>query len=248
MSADALGRLTRRTTADGRATGSPDAGTPWSPQSLAALDGRCLLGLDRSGVLNPIPLVPGAVPSSAHHMTLHHNARTLLSADDGITALGASTRYAALGDGKGRVHLWSLRDPGLGARTVEPHRSGVTAVACLDLPDTGTLLLLTGGLDGAVRLWDSGSGELMPGPVERRNAIPTALGAADTEAGPVLAVAWSDRRIHLWHLFSGRVAPLPALHDSSAVALTADGRLLTAGAGGLHALRLDLDGLWADEG
>ncbi|MEV7117435.1 hypothetical protein [Kitasatospora griseola] len=245
VAADTLGRLTCHSLTDGRTLASPDSGTPWTPEALAAVTPTCLLGLDRSGILHPIPLTTATVPSSAAHLTLHHNAATLASPADLPTAVAAGPRHAAVADGRGRVHLWSLHSPETGPRTIELHRSAVTAVSCLDLPQAGAVLLVTGGLDGTVRLWDSATAEALPSPVESRKALPTALGLADTEAGPVLAVAWSDRRIHLWHLLSGRLAALPTPHLGRALTLTGDGRLLQAGRDGIHAWRLDLAALWA---
>jgi hypothetical protein len=84
----------------------------------------------------------------------------------------------------------------------------------------------------------------MPVPVEQRPYLTTALAAADTPAGPVLAVAWSDAELHLWHVPSGRMRALPLLHACHALALTSRGVLVIGGPDGLYAVRLRLDTLW----
>lgn len=98
-----------------------------------------------------------------------------------------------------------------------------------------------------MRLWETAS-EPMPTPVQQRPCPATALAAADTAAGPVLAVAWSDGEVHLWHVLSGRVRVLPLPHSCHALALTPGGLLLIGGPEGLTAVRLRLDAVWQGTG
>lgn len=249
VSANGLGQLARIALADGQVVASPSSGgTPWQPVALTAVTDDCLLALDGSGTLHPLPLATGAqVPMGLGYLALHHNSASLASLPERPTAVASTPRHVAVADGQGRVRLWPLYDIGPGPRGVEPHRTGVTAVACLDVSDAA-VLVVTGGLDGTVRLWDTEGGDNPPDPVERRAAVPAALAVADThDAGPVLAVAWSDRRLHLWHLLSGRRAVVPALHDIRALVLTAGGHLVSAGHRGVRSTRLDLTALWARE-
>jgi hypothetical protein len=246
VTADALGRLTQHALADGHTVATPDSGALWTPAALAALSPDCLLALDRSGTLHPVRLTTTTtVPIGADRLALHHNAASLVSPANRPTAVATTGQHVAVADGHGRIHLWPLHDPAVDPRTIQLHRTSVTAVACLEPAETGAVLVISGGLDGTVRLWDSTTGEAMPGPMERRDALPTAITAADTDAGPVLAVAWSDQRLHLWHLLSGRMAALPTLHHSQALAVTSDGHLVTAGRDGVHSTRLELAALWA---
>lgn len=122
------------------------------------------------------------------------------------------------------------------------HEQPVTAVTCVDTAD-GLTLTFSAGADGAVRLWET-SAEPMPVPVQQRRYRTTALAAADTSAGPVLAVAWSDGELHLWHVFTGRMRVLPWLHGCDALALTSEGLLVIGDPEGLQAVRLRLDVLW----
>jgi hypothetical protein len=68
---------------------------------------------------------------------------------------------------------------------------------------------------------------------------------AETAAGLLLAVAWSDRRVHVWQLSEGRMAPLSLLHPVDSLMLCPDGTLVAAGREGTCTLGLDLDRLWS---
>lgn len=246
VTADALGRLTQHALADGHTIATPDSGALWSPAALTALSPNFLLALDRSGTLHPVSLTTTTTfPIGADRLALHHNAASLVSPADRPTAVATTGRHVAVADSHGRIHIWPLHDPTVDPLTIQLHQVSVTAVACLEPAETGGVLVISGGLDGTVRLWDFTTGEAMPGPMERRDALPTAIAAAHTDAGPVLAVAWSDRRLHLWHLLSGRMADLPDPHHSQALAVTSDGHLVTAGRDGVHSTRLELAALWA---
>jgi hypothetical protein len=247
VAADPLGRLTRYALTDGQALATLPSGTAWPPAGLCPVSPDCLLALDRLGTLRLLPLAPTApTPIGLGSLMLHHNAASLISPSDSWdrpTAIAVTARHATVGDRGGRVHLWPLDRPTPEPHTFRPHRSAVTGVACLEADDA--LLVVTGAADGTVTLWDSAAGKPMTAPVERRNALPTALAVADTDAGPVLAVAWSDRRLHLWHLLSGRMTAFPALSPVHGLALTGDAHLLTAGRGAARLIGLDLAALWA---
>ncbi|MEU0738018.1 WD40 repeat domain-containing protein [Streptomyces sp. NPDC006134] len=247
VSADSLGRLTQYALTGGQALAPLPSGTAWQPAALGPVSSDCLLALDRSGTLRLLPLTPDApAPIGLGSLMLHHNAASLAAPpdfSDRPTAVAVTARYAAVGDGRGRVHLWPLGRPVPEPGTFQPHRSAVTGVACLEVDNT--LLVVTGGLDGTVALWDSVTAEPMKNPVERRNALPTAPAVADTDAGPVLAVAWSDRRLHLCHLLSGRMTALPVLSPVHGLALTSDAHLLIAGREGIRLIKIDLTTLWA---
>lgn len=98
-------------------------------------------------------------------------------------------------------------------------------------------------MDGTVRLWET-SADPMPAPVEQRPALVTAMTAARTADGPVLAVAWNDATLHLWHLLTSRVRPVPLLVPCQALALSPASRLTVGGPEGAYALRLDTARLW----
>ncbi|MFF4056659.1 hypothetical protein ACFYZ8_43785 [Streptomyces sp. NPDC001668] len=217
------------------------------PGSLAPRDARSVLLLDdRADAL--LPWVPEDDPTAAivlGHIAEYHGSQALAERDARVTALGGGPEspYAVVGDGSGALHLWSLTEYQDSPRSRPVHERPVTAVACLHLSDKDLTLVFSAGLEGAVRLWEA-SAEPMPDPVERRGSRPTALAAADTPVGPVLAVAWDDGELHLWHVFSGRVRTLPLLHPCAALALTPEGLLVVGDPEGLYAVRLRLDVLW----
>ncbi|WP_069766563.1 hypothetical protein [Streptomyces sp. LUP47B] len=216
------------------------------PRSVAPRDARSALLLDRSDAL--LPLVTEDDPTAAfalERIAEHHGSAALAGEESVVTALGSGgTRspYAVVGDRGGTVHVWSLGEYQDVPRSCRVHEQPVTAVTCVDTAD-GLTLTFSAGADGTVRLWEA-SAEPMPVPVQQRRYRTTALAAADTSAGPVLAVAWSDGELHLWHVFSGRVRVLPWLQVCDALALTSEGLLVIGDPEGLNAVRLRLDVLW----
>jgi hypothetical protein len=216
------------------------------PRSVAPRDARSALLLDRSDAL--LPLVTEDDPTAAfalERIAEHHGSAALAGEESLVTALGSGgTRspYAVVGDRGGTVHVWSLGEYQDVPRSCRVHEQPVTSVTCVDTAD-GLTLTFSAGADGTVRLWET-SAEPMPVPVQQRRYRTTALAAADTSAGPVLAVAWSDGELHLWHVFTGRVRVLPWLHVCDALALTSEGLLVIGDPEGVHAVRLRLDVLW----
>lgn len=168
----------------------------------------------------------------------HHGAAALTSPDARATALGGAPdgRYAVVGDGEGRVHIWSLHDPAAGPRTMRLHSGRVLATACLPLPGRNLDLVFSAGQDGSIRLWEA-SADPMPEPVTRRPATVTALAAADTPAGPLLAAAWNDGEVHVRHVLSGTSVIVPLPRPADALAFTRDGLLAVGDPYGVCAMR-----------
>ncbi|GAB2722512.1 hypothetical protein [Kitasatospora kifunensis] len=235
VAADPLGRLTQLSLSDGRVTGRFTPEPPWTPAALATAAPDCLLALDRSGALRPVPVTAdAAVPLALNRLILHHNAASLISDAHRPTALAVAGRHLAVGDREGTVHLWRRNDLLAEPTTVRLHNSAVTALACLETPDGRTALVVTGGLDGTIRLWDSDAGSPLPEPLHRRRAVPTALALTETPTGLLLAAAWSDRQLHLTLLPSGHQTALLTLSPIEALAATADGLIVTVGPGGVQ--------------
>ncbi|CAL9404178.1 hypothetical protein SUDANB6_01520 [Streptomyces sp. enrichment culture] len=239
LAADTTGRLR---------TYRPDTGAPAAaigsaphlrPDAIAPRDARSLLLCDRTGVLLPLAPEDDAAAAVLGHIARHHGSAALAEEEAQVTAVGSDpgNSYAVVGDRGGTLHVWSLNTGQDTPRSRRVHEHPVTAAACLRVAADGPVLVFSAAPDGSVRLWET-SADPMPAPVQRRRSQVTALAAADTSAGPVLAVAWSDARIHLWHVWSGRMRVLPLLHACRALALTPEGLLVVGDPQGLYAVRL----------
>ncbi|MDI5972315.1 hypothetical protein POF50_023750 [Streptomyces sp. SL13] len=161
------------------------------------------------------------------------------------TALGqrADGGVLIVGDARGEVHVWETSGGGHEPLSTTLHEAPVTAVSGARDRDGRHTLVVSGALDGTVRLWAAPSAP-MAEPVERRRSVVTALCAAADDDGPVLAVAWSDLRLHVWHLPTGRVRAVPLLSRCRALAFSGGRRLVVAGEHGTVTLALDLPRLW----
>jgi hypothetical protein len=252
LAADLIGRLHAHDRTDGSLISRCATEPSMRPVHIAAVDPDHLLAVDSVGHLHIIPTpvlgtagVPNPVPPGPglRDFVQQHNAAVLAGRRAPVTAVAADQGTVAVADAAGSFHLRPATTGTTALHSHRPHQVPVTALTCLALPETreGMCLVFTGAADGSVRLWDSATGQSMPEPVERRNALPTALASANTDAGPVLAIAWSDRRLHLWRLAEGQVTHVPLLQHTDALAMTPDGLLLCGGNQGTLALKLDLD-------
>jgi WD40 repeat protein len=135
-------------------------------------------------------------------------------------ALTPDGRRTAAGSRDGTVHLWALDQPGGPRRDLVGHAGTVTGVAFV--PDGSAVLSV--GLDGTLRQWDSetGAGEvLLHGRAGAIRAVACAIGTGSA------AVA-GDRLLLLTR--DGQVSKL-AGHEGGTlcVAFSGDGTLLASG-------------------
>lgn len=214
------------------------------PHQIAVHDGESLLALDDTGALHPLcAREDGNAHSALASIAAYHGATALTSPDTpAATALGGAPdgRHAVVGDGEGRLHVWPVSAYQPEPLTMRLHSGRVLAAACLSLPDQGLELVFSAGLDGTLRLWETSAGP-MPQPVDQRPALVTALAATDTPAGPLLAAAWNDAELHVWHVLSGTSRTLPLVRTADALAFTRDGLLAVGDREGVWAMRIDLD-------
>jgi hypothetical protein len=245
------------------ATGRYGASIPRTAAGMTRLDGMAagaehgVLLLSDTGALHHTGEEQGGV---LDRIAAHHGQAGLGQQDLRPGALGHSPcgRFVVIGDEQGGVHVWNLEASETAPLSRLLQSAPVTAVTCLVLPGEGELLVVSTAMDGAVRLWKT-SADPMPRPVEQRPALATAMTAQQTSVGPVLAVAWNDASLHLWHLPSGRVRSLPLLLPCSSLACTtapagpdrpalSDRLCLTIGGSeGSYALSLDAARLWSAE-
>ncbi|WP_148590440.1 WD40 repeat domain-containing protein [Streptomyces sp. WAC01526] len=243
---DPLGRLHIHDSATGERAGMVPSPAATRPSGIAASRPDTLLLLDESGPLHPLTSDDESTAAIVlGHIASHHDQELLTSGSSQPTALGSCTQasLAAVGDASGAVHLWSLAEYWPTPQSRRLHTVPVTAVTCLRLPDEDLTFVISAAFDGSIRLWET-SQDPMGSALSQRPALVTALAAANTPAGPVLAAAWNDAEIHLWNLNSGSLRTLPLLYRCNTLAFSSASQLTVGGPDGLHAKRLDLDRLW----
>ncbi|XCM34272.1 hypothetical protein ABXI76_21905 [Streptomyces parvus] len=145
------------------------------------------------------------------------------------TAVAATDECLAVGDADGSVHVIGLNMPDRTVRTQQLHRGSVSSLAAVALPlgssRTTAVLLYSGGADGCVRAWAPGH-QPQEAPVTERPYPVTALSAAHTAEGLLLAIAWGDGLIGYHRLDSGAAALLGLGLRVNGVLVTADGDLV----------------------
>lgn len=196
------------------------------PAGIAVAEGGGLLLLDADETLHTAGPMSNALSRVAD---VHNTAGTP------PTAVAAHGSRVAVGDADGRVHVWDATAHDRGPVTRGLHPAPLTAAALVDAAPSGLALCVSGGADGTLRLWETGS-DPMPEPVDRREAVVTALAAADTPSGPLLAAAWSDGEVHLWDLLAGTRREVVPPYRAEALALSGEGTLFVAGTAGVAAL------------
>ena len=103
------------------------------------------------------------------------------------------------------------------------HDSGVLAVAVGDRH--GRPVIVSGGHDGTVRVWDLESGEPVLGPLTGHDDIVRAVAVGDRHGRPVIVSGGDDRTVRVWDLESGEpvLGPLTG-HDDGVHAVAVGAR------------------------
>ncbi|WP_377270451.1 hypothetical protein [Peterkaempfera sp. SMS 1(5)a] len=252
--ADPSGAVRVVAAADGRPAARIALPGPKPLRALACSPGGSVLLLDSWGapeVLAPaghgaagIPAAfdggPGAVAAGLepHHLTAALDLLRQRSTAELSTLAcfpGLPQAPPAVGDASGRVQ-WQ-------DEVQQLHRGPVTALAATGLPSGSPAqpdvpLLVSGGLDGTVRLWGPGA-EPMPEPSDARECPVTAVAAAHSGRGLLVAAGWEDGLVRVRLL--GEADAVVDLRLGSAVwalALTGAGLLLVGGPDGAVTLRI----------
>ncbi|MEV8095609.1 hypothetical protein [Kitasatospora sp. NPDC085879] len=194
----------------------------------SAPDGTVLL-LDADGTAAVLPDSSGApgTPGEAAAEQALQALRAAVQGELSAVTVSGGQGLPAVADDAGTVHRCRPEGGTVGEKL---HEGPVTALA-------GTAaLLVSGGFDGTVRRWDTAAEGAAAEPVDRRDSQVTAVAAADTPAGPVIAAAWADGLVRL--RVPGADAPLDLRLGSQIWALALVDGLLAAGTGeGVAAIR-----------
>jgi hypothetical protein len=246
--ATAGGRLHTVSPAGGENVGRI-AGDPLAVHGLVAFGDGAVMTLDRHGVLRLTR--PLTVGSRADRLNTLLNMTPVASVDSKAviaavrayacaprSALGANRDVSmlAVGERTGAVQVWRLNGgpPTVAGQAL--HEGPVTAVTLLS-PDGQRTLSVSGGADGAVRLWHPGTDR--PGePLGRRGVPVTAVAGGRLSTGPAVAAAWPDGLISLWDLSTGDQATIRLGFPVYALALGDDDTLVLGSEHGTTALRL----------
>jgi hypothetical protein len=245
--ATATGQLHSVSPGDGSVVGRI-AGRALEIRHLVALSDGAVVTLDAHGALRLTePLTTGSRADRLNSLLNAAPSDTVdsktvvaaVSAHAGPprSALGANADASVLvvGDRAGTVRMWRL-EPAPTVVEQALHQGPVTAVTCLSMA-AGVWLSVSGGADGAVRLWAPGR-DLMEEPVDARDVPVTAVAAAALKTGPAVAAAWSDGLIRLWDLATGEQTDLRLGFVVYALVIDDDGTAIVGSEHGTTALRL----------
>jgi WD40 repeat protein len=193
-----------------------------APTPHASADGKTLVTIGTDGVFRRFDPATGKALDGAHGYAWY--AKLALSPDG---------RWAAVGDGGGRLDLWDLA----GTARHELKAGGANVVCVRFAPDGRSLA--AGLADGTVRIWDVSTRRVrtdfvggLKGSGERTEAI-AYLPNGD------LVVAGEAVGVRLWDLTAGRPRWTRELRGVEALAASPDGRWVAApvrGAGEVHLL------------
>jgi hypothetical protein len=162
---------------------------------VLALDGQGLLHNRRSASAPKATGIQALLDDGPTPLERLVNAVNSHVKDQPGTALALSDAVLAVADAAGQVHAFFADDEDPEPRTARLHEGLVTALATLSLvssdDEPAIPLLYSGGRDGRVRAWGPAA-EPLAAPLRSRPCPVTALAAAVTDAGPVLAIGWAD--------------------------------------------------------
>ncbi|WP_190215740.1 hypothetical protein [Kitasatospora indigofera] len=203
----------------GEFTDVPANPVPPGTRSIAALADGSVVALDAQG--QPL-LLAGSVPPALPHPSAVTGSTLTVLGSDGVA-----------GDGAGRVHWPS--DP----TAQQLHTGAVTALDALPLSATGRPLVVSGGVDGCVRLWGPGSVPLAD-PVDRRGCQVVAAGVGESPEGVLVVTGWADGLVRAHRLDRpGDVVDVRLGSPVRSVHVDDSGRIVVALADGVVSLWID---------
>lgn len=135
-----------------------------------------------------------------------------------------------------KLHLWDLEERRrIGEPLLHHHMARIQAVACITLD--GTLVAVTGGDDGGVRVWDVLGRRQLDTP--RHPGDVRSLACMTVDGGLVVVIGSADSAVRVWNLRGRSVVPLTSHPDSvAAVACATVNGTPVAVTGAIDGLRI----------
>ncbi|MFJ7907199.1 WD40 repeat domain-containing protein [Kitasatospora sp. NPDC096204] len=192
--------------------------------SIPFADGAFLVNADPATVLALLPEAWGfgRVGAAVYEASSHRHREAGPAVRRELLALDA-LRY---GDGKlaARIEAVPVADERFPRRRAEwasggqlggcrwsvaGHRRGVSALAAVPVPVDGREVVVTGGNDGTVRLWDLATGEAVGEPMADHTGQVRAVAAAELDGRAVAVSAGTDETVRVWDLTTRRLLYFP---------------------------------------
>jgi hypothetical protein len=250
LAADALGRIHTLDSATGRELGGHET-QPQSNAALVGLDTGAVLAVNPDGAVTLLLHEPAAGADETNRIadliapdrspTAHVRAAVTALREQATipaTALAAAPdgSVLALGDAAGSIHVFDLTSREFTAQLLQLHTGPVTAISAIRTSGTGELIVVSGARDGRVELITV-AGQLGGGTFVQRATPVTALCAAESASGPVVASAWADGMILVHSLITHQqLAAVPLGWSPGSVLITTEGAILAGGLRGLLCL------------
>ncbi|TWV53854.1 WD40 repeat domain-containing protein [Streptomyces misionensis] len=192
--------------------------------SIAFTDAAFLVRADPATVLALLPGAWGAgrLGAAVYQASAHRHRDAPAAVRRHLLALDAA-RYGDL-DLAARIAAVPVPDEPPSRRRVEwasgaqlggcrwstpGHADGVSAVAAGTVTVDGRPVVVTGGDDGTVRLWDLATGEPVGEPLADHTGPVLAVATADLDGRPVAVSAGTDKAVRVWDLGTRRLLHAP---------------------------------------
>jgi len=211
-------------------------------------DPRYLLTVDPARLvphLDSARSAPGRATAAVYRQSAHYLApldRPMRASQLELTAhrLGCrrlAARIASAAPDRPWQTRWSHGHPAIGHQVLTGHDGGVRALAVGALPD-GTPVIISGGLDGTVRVWRTADGTPAGEPLTGHTGRVSAVAAGALADGTAVIVSGGhDDTVRMWRLGDGTPAGDPLTSRTGGVSAVAvgvlpDGTPVIIGSGG----------------
>jgi hypothetical protein len=210
-----------------------------------------LLAADADRLLSVVEAHPGEIPAEIEHVykgAFHHLKEKPI--DEAASYLEMTARKSQLTSLASRISklpldpTWSV--PWASWAPVSTHRvlgSDLGAVTALAVAEQqGRTMIVSGGKDGSIRIWDLDEGRAAGAPLTGHTRGVTALAVAERQGRTVIVSGGKDGSIRIWDMERGRAVGASLTgHTRGVTALTVaqlQGRTLIVSGGGEGGIRI----------